>query len=278
MFAPILAAIILSTETLLDKKILTGYNVSYRDFVGIGMFFVWIFILPMSLFLGQIKPEALSMTYIGYLIIVSILAVLYNLIYFRSLQHEHVVDILPFVLITPLVTIVFASIFAGEHNSKILILGFLASTILILTHIERKHLIFNRYLAALIIYSILFATEAIFIKKLLVVYSPIALYAARVSITAFLMGIAVKPRFERISPKPLTMLLLVAFLASIRYPLIYFSFKAVGIIFTVLILTLEPVLTYILSVLFLKEELKWKNAFGVLVILAIVIYAQLFST
>jgi drug/metabolite transporter (DMT)-like permease len=66
-------------------------------------------------------------------------------------------------------------------------------------------------------------------------------------------------------------------LTSVAWILFYFSYQRSGIIYTILIFSLQPLLVYLASVFFLKESLYWKKAVAFIVVLLSIAVAQVIS-
>ena len=132
----------------------------------------------------------------------------------------------------------------------------------------------------------LYPIEAILIKNLLYLYSPLSMYLFRtlgVFIVLSIWFLLIAPRvagdkhvnFSKWKLKNYALTLLISGIAVAQMVLIYYGYRNVGVIFTTLILTLAPILTYLGCAVILKERPKKRILAAALVILACIIYAQL---
>jgi drug/metabolite transporter (DMT)-like permease len=70
-------------------------------------------------------------------------------------------------------------------------------------------------------------------------------------------------------------LLLTNILTSIAWVLYYYSYQVSGIIYTVLIFSLQPLLVYLAGLIFFKEKFNYKKFISFAIILIAIIIAQL---
>jgi len=242
--------------------------------------FVWVAILGLMLspWLVHIEHQAFSPYYLGLIVLMTFLAANYNFLYYYGLRSEHLANIEPFFLFNPLTTILIASVFySSERSWQLYLAVIIAGGLLAWSHIKKNHLVLGKPVLAVLGFSLLFGLEAVVIKQLLVVYSPLALYLVRVITTALFIWILEK---GRIIMPTLLQLSYFAFLGAgalvVNY-LIYTSYKLSGISNTIFIIILSPILVYTFSVLFLKEKLLWKNVVSSIGIILLVIWITFFS-
>jgi len=75
--------------------------------------------------------------------------------------------------------------------------------------------------------------------------------------------------------KALPFLIITNLLTTIAWILYYFSYQISGIIYTVLIFSLQPLLVYAASLIFLKEKFHWKKFAAFMITLAAIIISQI---
>jgi len=244
----------------------------------------WVFVLVavfglmLSPWLVHIERIALSPYYLVLIIMMTFLAANYNFLYYYGLRSEHLSNIEPFFLFNPLVTVLIASLFySSERSWQLYIAVVIAGGLLAWAHIKRHHLTLGKPILAVLGFSLLFGLEAVIIKQLLVVYSPVALYLVRVITTALFILILEKGRIVMITIRQLPYFVFLAIGALVVNALIYTSYKLSGVSSTIFILILSPILVYTLSVVFLKEKLMWKNIISSIAIVLLVIWVTFFS-
>jgi drug/metabolite transporter (DMT)-like permease len=121
------------------------------------------------------------------------------------------------------------------------------------------------------------AIEMIFIKILLAVYSPVALYTIRTFLVFVVLAIFLRPNFEGLNYKKTLIMAGTAFLAVIQMVLIYTSVGREGLVFTTLILILTPILIFIFSIIFYKEKFSIRTLILYIIIIACIAAASFFE-
>jgi len=277
MIYAILASIINAVDLIVTKQFFNVFkNLKYTTFII--WLFVWIIIIGSltAPWLIQIDSAASSLYYLVLLLTLAIIAANYNLLYYFGLRYEKVSEIEPFLLLEPLATILIASVFyADERIWQVYIAGFVAGGFLAWSHIKKRHIKLGKPLLAILGYAVLVGLEAVVVRQLLVVYSPIALYVARAMMVALILWIIEKGQIRKISLKQIPYFILLAITAIGSQTLIYYAYRIQGINLTSLALMLSPVLIYLLSVSVLKEKLNWKNLVTSVIVVVLIIWVTL---
>ena len=301
-FLPFIAAIISAGNTLFEKTIFDRKRKRYKLYVPFLFLFSFIILIVFLYpFLGRIEPEAFIPLFLFLLLSTVFLAAVGNLLYYRGFQSEGLSEIQPFVVSSPLLTIVIASIiYPDERNWKVLILALIAATALIVSHIEKQHIKFNK--GILFIMSAVFvgAIETNIVKELLYFYSPVALYTVRTGFVALILFIIIKPLsfydsrnsflsmvgdfvlrrkkngvIMKIWKETNKLILVSAMWVSIMI-LVYYGYQAMGVVYTVLIMMMVPVLVVFGSRFILKEKrLRKRDVVALVIVLTCVVLAQI---
>jgi drug/metabolite transporter (DMT)-like permease len=79
---------------------------------------------------------------------------------------------------------------------------------------------------------------------------------------------------QKVSFKAFSLLVATNILTSIAWILFYFSYQRSGIIYTILVFSLQPLLVYLASTFFLKEPFHWKKAAAFAIVLLSIGIAQ----
>lgn len=272
---PALIGAVLSAVTLIIQKfILSTQKVNYKAFNAIVFSFLFIFSLILFPKFGWIKPEAASWYYLIFLVLMLVAGAAWNTLLSASLQKENVIEFELIAMTQPLATIVLGSlVFASERNWHILIFAIIAAVALIVAHIRRDHIYFDKYARYLLWAILLMSVEFLFIKILLVVYSPVALYMIRTLTIAITFWIFLRPNLSTVNFKKMATIAGVAALAVIQMVLIYTAIETKGLVYTTLFLILSPILVYIFSILLLKEKMKPRMAVCIIVIIFCIAFA-----
>lgn len=272
MFNALLSSFSNATEVILDKTIMSKDKVKFISFMSLCMFFV--FLITTSLFpiFGHVDMRAFTPKYLLSFVAVIIIAFLYNYLYYYSLSHEDVTEVEPLAMTHSIIAVVLATlIYPSERDYLVFILAIIAATALFISRIEKKHISFDKHVLAMLGFAFLFAVETLFLKGLLTVYSPVALYAFRTGILAFLFFIFFKPKIKGIEGRKIRSIFFDAISVSLQYVTLYFAYSRIGIVRTSLIVTLGPFLIFVFSFIFLKEKIVVKKLLADAVILACVV-------
>lgn len=275
MLAQIFASIFNAFSTILDKVVLSRHRADVHNFIIAIFIFLWLFTGLSLPWLGSIdSPKAFSIIGIFYLILLVIFALIWNIIYYRVQQHETVQEFEVIVMMQPLfISLMAAIIFTDERNWHVLAATIIASLALILSHLRRDHLQFDKYSRYLLLAVFFIAAETQMRKLLLDWYSPAALYFIRTGILTVLFIFIWHPAKLAIPKKSWPHIIISGFFGAIMMVLSFYGYKNLGVVLTTLILMLGPVLTYLLDFIILKEKLRPRIIAAAFVILACIIYA-----
>ena len=277
------AAILNFVNVILEKSIFDHQRKRYKIFVPLSFLFslivIVMFLVPFMIIFpsfGAIKKEAFTFVPLLFLFIVIAISSTRNMLYYSGFQREGISKIEPFVVFTPLLTVILAGIFyPDERNWIVIALSIVAAFALIFSHVEKKHLVFDKGLIPIIAAVILEAVETIFIKDLLRYYSPVAMYGIRVAFVAFVLFLFIKPNLKKVSKKEYKNLFVVGALWVAIMVSTYFGYQILGVIDTVLIFMISPVLMVLGSYLILKEKkIRTKDIVALVIVLACVVVAQ----
>jgi drug/metabolite transporter (DMT)-like permease len=204
------------------------------------------------------------------------LAIIGNLLYYWGLEHEKISEIEPFLLFTPLITIVVAGFFySNERIWPVYVAAVIASAVLAWAHLKRKHLAFRLGLVVILLYALTYGFEVVVTRQLLTIYDPFALYLLRSSGVLALLFLVSPPKFSWIKPHHFAVMGILGALAVASVVATYTAFQLRGVSETIFIFTLGPVLVYFLSVIFLRERWRRKNIIASIAILALVVWVSL---
>ncbi len=271
-----MVSVISAITLLLQKYILSYQKVNYKDYIVFA--FVFLFAISALFFpkFGWIKPEAATSFYILIGIFMILAATFWNILLCQALQKEKMIEFELIQMLQPLLTIFLGSlIFASERSVYILPAAFFAAIALIIAHIRRHHIYFNKYAKYLLLAVVLMSVEMIFIKILLTVYSPLALYVVRTFLVLIVMWAILRPSFGSINLKKGLIIIGTTALAVLQMVLYYFAINKEGLVFTTLILILTPILVYLYSIFISKEKLSFKTGFSFIIIILCIIFASL---
>jgi drug/metabolite transporter (DMT)-like permease len=277
---PFLAAVLQAGSFALDKVVLSVRRVSFKTYTGVS--FPLIFFITLVIFLIFQPPLSFSL-FSGkffWLILLSIaFSIIINLIFYRALDADRLSEMQTIDLLKNIPIIIFAGfIFTDERNFIVILLALVSSVAIIWSHWQKDHFQIAKYTAPFLFCVIaLSPLRAVISKELLTIWNPISLELVRSGAIALILGPLFFRYYQKISIKAFSLLIVTNILTSIAWILYYFSYQISGIIYTVLLFSLQPLLVYFASVFFLKESFHRKKFIAFIIILVSIIIAQITS-
>jgi drug/metabolite transporter (DMT)-like permease len=281
IYLPILGAIALAGGTVFEREILKKKGMDIKKYQTIEFLAIVIVMLPLLYFSWKVSPQALQLKNILIFVGVIICAIIANLLIFYSMKGEKISNLEPARMLEPILTILLALLFSlffkglYDNNTKVIIPALVAGATLILSHVKREHLNFNKYFLAAMVGSFFFALELIISMLILNYYSSITFYFIRCAAIALISLIIFRPKLSNLKGKFKLKMLLVGIIWVIYRVATYYGYIKIGIISTTLILMLGAVFIYIFAKIFLKEKISTRNIIASVVILACIVYAIL---
>ena len=275
---PVLAAILQASSLLVDKTILTIRRMSFKAYIGTS--FPLIFLITLALFLAARPPLAWENFYgnFGVLLLVAIgLTVGGNLMFYRALKTDRLGEIETLSLLAAIPTILVSGIiFTDERKFTILIPALIASCAVVWAHWERHHFkIAHGTLFYLLWALIAGPVAAAVLKVILTVWNPISFELIRSGVVALIFGYLYFERPRFVPPRAIPFLILTNLFTVFAGIFLLFSYQRSGIIYTVLLFSLQPLLVYFGSVVFLKEPIHWKKMVAFFIVLIAIGVAQI---
>ncbi|MCK4670058.1 MAG: DMT family transporter [Nanoarchaeota archaeon] len=278
MVIPFFAAAGGAISLVLTKIVLSKQKVSYKVYLAITFALLFFAMLVLAPFLLRIHPGALSPANVFLLVFVGLLATVYNLLFFHGLQEESLNETETIWMFVPLIIVILSVIiYPAERNLYVFIPALISGAVLILSHIKKHHLRFSSG-AHLILGSVfLISFEAIIIRYLLQFYSPFSLYLVRVGIAGILTWLYVRPHVGKIKPITWIYFIFTCIFVLIQFLFTYWSYAVNGLVYTMLILNLLPVLVFAYAWTLGHEKFEWKKFVAAIVILGCVVAVQILN-
>jgi uncharacterized membrane protein len=253
---PIVGAFLEAAGMIIEKKILGKRDVNFKNYTAFSFLAILVVMLPFLYFVWELKPEAFEPLNIFIFFFVVVASVFANFLVFYSLKRENITEFEPIWLMQPFFTIILAfMIFPAERNWEIVALALVASLALILSHVKKHHLNFDRYVIAALVGGFLFSLEMVVSRMILDYYSGFSLYFLR-CFFIFIISFAIyRPSFKPMRKgKTLAMVLIVSLMWVLYRAIIYYGYVSLGIVFTTMLFILSPVLMFFFAIIFLKEK------------------------
>jgi len=275
---PILAAVLQAGSFTFDKVVLSMRRVTFKTYTGVS--FPLIFLITLVIF-TIFRPPLSFELFSGnllWLILASIgLTIVTNLIFYRALDDDKLSEIQTLDLLRSIPVIIFASIiFTSERNFTVVIPALIASLAVIWSHWEHHHFKIAKNTLPFLIWSLSVAPVGAAVSKILLEnWNPISLELIRSGAVALVLGPLFFRYAQKISAKAFSILLVTNILTSVAWILFYFSYQRSGIVYTLLVFSIQPLLVYLASVFFLRESIHWKKVVAFAVVLVSIMTAQL---
>jgi len=261
-----------------DKVVLSMRRVTFKTYTGVS--FPLIFLITLVIF-TIFRPPLSFELFSGnllWLILASIgLTIVTNLIFYRALDDDKLSEIQTLDLLRSIPVIIFASIiFTSERNFTVVIPALIASLAVIWSHWEHHHFKIAKNTLPFLIWSLSVAPVGAAVSKILLEnWNPISLELIRSGAVALVLGPLFFRYAQKISAKAFSILLVTNILTSVAWILFYFSYQRSGIVYTLLVFSIQPLLVYLASVFFLRESIHWKKVVAFAVVLVSIMTAQL---
>lgn len=273
-YLPIIGSFLEATGTTIEKVLMKKRNLNYKNYTVFGFLSIVLIMLTFVFFVWKVDNNAYLPINIILFVFVIAAALGANLLSYFALKRESLGILEPIRLMQPLLTIFLAIIFfpSERTNPAVIILAFIASITLVLSHIKKHHLVYDRYIIAAVLGSFLFAVELVLSKPLLQYYNPFTFYFLR-CLFVFLITLAIfKPKDNFDLKTNLTILFTAGIWIAYRI-MLYYGYDLYGIVFTTIVFILTPIFIYFYARIFLKEKLTWRNIIATIIIIACVVFA-----
>ena len=275
---PIGAAILQAGSVTIDKLTLKIKNFNYKNYTVISFPLIFIFTLIIFfIFRPPLTLELFKGIYLYLIIATIILGIVTNIIFYKVLKSEHLGEIETITLLNRIPLIIFAGIFfASERNYLNISLAILAALVLVWSHWEKHHFHVAKKTWPFLIWTLAVSPfGGIISKKLLEIWNPISLHLVTSGAEAILFLIMFAGSIRKTPKETFPYLIATNILTTVAWILYFFSFQQSGIVFTVLVFSLQPFLVYLASLILLKEKAHKKKIIAFIVILASITVSQI---
>lgn len=274
MLEAIIASIGYAGGVIADKIIISKYRVPLWRFAP--LLFIWLCVIT-AIFVpiwGHINlDKLLTFRYVAIFFGMIVVAIIWNIFYYRGIQKEEVHEFELIMMLSPLITIAFAEIFLpSERSWPVFIAALIASAALIATRFRHHHLKISATTWQTILAMVLMSGESILIKNMLGIMSPVMLYFLRTGVIAIVFLAAYRPKLFQMPKEAYGLIILSAVAGVIQMVLKFYGFQNLGVIETTLILILGPFLVYFFSTFYFKEKIFKRDIFAATVVVGCILY------
>lgn len=275
---PVFSAVSQAGSHTLDKIILSTRKTTFKTYLGISF---PLFALINIVLFAILKPSFGVENFLGIawilVLITTGISIVTNLTFYKALHDDSLGEIETLYLLRNIPIIIFSSIiFSDERNFFVILIALFASLAVLWSHFEHHHFKIAKNSLHYLVWTLVSAPlDAIILKIILQTWDPMALLLVRSIIMGMVFGFLFFKDAKNSRGKTIAMQILTNIFTSIGWLLYYLSYQKTGIVFTTLIVTLQPLLTYLASLLFLKEKFHWKKTMAFAMILLSLVPAQI---
>lgn len=279
IFLPVIAALLQASSFTLDKAVLNLKRVNWRRYLTVS--FPLMGVLMAAAFFIRRPPVTLSLltpTLLALLAGLILEIVITNILFYRALQHDNLTELRLWGLALKIPMILgIAYLFTDERNWATILLALVASVAVVWSHLDHARLRIHRHTAPYILWSLITYPLAIAGAKIaLRSLDPIALETFRFIPVALIMFLLFHNSMKRpIGSVSWTFLLATNVLTTASGILLLYGYHSLGVIYTGLLFTLEPMLVYVFALVILGERFERKKFIGFVVVLLSIGAAQL---
>ena len=276
LLLPLAATILQTASAVVDKIILSKRKLPYETYIAYS--FPMIFIvnaLLMILFAPPFGAYLFTNTTIMLLAADIIIIVGANIFYYKLLKKESLSETYTIGLLSNIPSVLVVGLFfASERSPLTLILALISVGVLAAAHYKNGRLFVSKKEAAYAIWTLaIFPFGAVISKQLLFTWSPISLEFVRGGLVTAVMLFFYARYLKSVDLKTMMLLITTNAVSAIGWIYYFFSYQQSGVVFTILVISLQPLLVYFASVFLLKEKLEMKKfmAFCIIVLSIIVV-------
>lgn len=274
---PIIGSVLLAVGMVADKIVLSKKRVAVRDYLPAT--FCLLSIIPFLLVL--FRPEErllqpLSPYTAGLLMLDIILALTWNIAYYRAMQTSSLGELELTTLSVPLLAPAIAyAVYPAERIPLKLALAAVAALAVIWAHVGRKRDGALKFKPEHGIILFAWAAEILIWPLVLDAFSPALFYFVRVGIIALVGALIFKPRFDELTDKGAWRLALVSGLSGgAAMVCVITGVGTVGLTATMAAVAMSPVIVFVAEATVLREKLPMRLYLASAIVVIAALMAQ----
>ena len=275
---PFAAAILQAASFTLDKFILSLKRMNFKEYIGVS-FPLYFLVILAAFFI--VRPEIslrtlLTGNNLPLILLSSALIIVTNILYYRALDRDTLGEIQTFDMLHAIPIIIMSSLFfVDERNYVVVIPAIIAALAVVWSHWEHHRIKIKKYTLPLVIWSLVVApVGAAILKILLQTWNPISLELIRSGFIALVFVVMFWRYIKNVTPQKVGLQIITNILTAVAWIFFFYSYQRSGIVYTVLLFSLQPFLVYLTSLFFLKEKFHPKKAVAFVVVLISIVAAH----
>ncbi|HTP56989.1 MAG TPA: hypothetical protein VMJ72_01780, partial [Candidatus Paceibacterota bacterium] len=256
ILSPLIASLLQAMSYTFDKAALNVRRIDWKTYTSVSFPLLMLFD---ALFLFIVHP-AIDWGMLGglagiFVAVTIITGFITNTLYYRALDEDNLHELQTWGVFIAIPTLIVTSIlFADERNLVVLIPALIATAAVTWSHLGRGNRLAIQPKTAAFIGWMLIATPATvgMSKVILQSWNPILLELVRDSSLALIFWVAVSKGISHVNRKAWSYLLATNMFSSAAWILYYYGYQQLGVVHTMLLFSLTPVLTYLFALVFLR--------------------------
>ncbi len=274
---PALAAVSQSASFLLDKAALRIRGMTFEGYLG--MSFPLLFALSLILLIVFSPPfpqELFAWPMSGIFALSAALIILMNVVFYRAMAKEEMqeLEVLELLERVPAI-LVTAAVFSDERAPVVVGAALVSSLAIAWSHWTGKKFSIKRTSLQFILLGFITAPIRVGLTKiLLTAWSPVSLEIARNAVFSVVFWPAYRRDMEHVPRRAALMVVLANILTFAAAILSHMSYQLSGVVYTILLMSLQPFLVYLGAVFFLGERFHPRKFAAFIVVLVSILVVQ----
>lgn len=275
--APTLAAVSQSVSFLLDKAALRVRGMHFEGYLGMSFPLLFAFsLILLVIFAPPFPPEVFLWPMSGIFAASALLIIVMNIVFYRAMAKEEMQELevlellerIPAILVT-------AAVFTDERAPVVVGAALVSSLAIAWSHWTGKKFSMKRTSLQFIILGFITAPIRVALTKILLgLWHPLSLEIARNAVFSVAFWPMYRRDMQTVPRKAAFMVILANILTFAAAVLGHLSYQLSGVVYTILLMSLQPFLVYLGAVLFLGERFHPRKFAAFVVVLVSILVVQ----
>ena len=274
---PALAAVSQSASFLIDKAALRIRGMDYRGYLGMSFPLLFGFsLILLVIFAPPFPRELFAWPMSGIFAASAAIIIVINVVFYRAMEADEMQELevlellerIPAILVT-------AAVFADERSPVVVSAALASSLAIAWSHWTGKRFSMKRTSLQFLIIGLVTAPVRVGLAKiLLTVWHPLSLEIARNAVFSAVFWPVYRQAMRAVPRRAAFMVVGANMLTFAAAVLGHMSYQLSGVVYTILLMSLQPFLVYLGAVLFLGERFHPKKFIAFLVVLVSILAVQ----
>lgn len=274
---PALAAVSQSASFLMDKAALRVRGMTFGGYLGMSFPLLFVFSLVLLVVFAPPFPrELFAWPMSGIFGLSAFLIIIMNVVFYRAMAKDEMQELEVLELLERIPAILVTAAVFSDERSPVIVGAALASSLAIAwSHWTGKKFSIKRTSLQFILLGFITAPVRVGLTKiLLTAWSPVSLEIARNAIFSAVLWPAYRHDMQAVPRRAAFMVIGANVLTFAAAILGHMSYQLSGVVYTILLMSLQPFLVYLGAVFFLGERFHPRKFAAFLVVLASILAVQ----